>query len=407
LKELDESLAKTLEKASDKRSENVYEAAIEFVWKGIVDIPIVVETRMKPHLILLILLTFFCVFPEHSFGQSDSATESLFPVKVGNFYGYINSRGELIIKPRFDSASKFHNGLALVRTGGHDVEISEGIMERLGGKAGYVDKSGKFVIPPVYDLANDFSEGLAAVWLDTPCDRSCYGYIDTTGKIAIPQKYQTAGTFHEGTADVRMADDNWGVIDRNAKFIIPPKYDGVFPFYDGIGIAIKTLNKKASPFDQELADFAVEFYDTSGNVVAKPSYFVFGLFENGLVDIITKSGSGFVDKNGNIAIAPTFEKTRGFSEGLAPVRVNHKWGYIDVGGKFMIDAKFDDAGIFKEGLAPVTQGAKEGFIDKSGTFVIPLADWIVYPFENGLAFVTQKDSVGYIDKKGRFVWKTN
>jgi hypothetical protein len=48
------------------------------------------------------------------------------------------------------------------------------------GKYGYIDKTGKIVIKPQFDKAYDFSEGLASISLNGK-----WGFIDNTGKIAI------------------------------------------------------------------------------------------------------------------------------------------------------------------------------------------------------------------------------
>jgi hypothetical protein len=47
----------------------------------------------------------------------------------------------------------------------------------VGDKWGYIDKTGKIVINPQFDYANQFSDGLAAVYIGDK-----YGYIDRTGK---------------------------------------------------------------------------------------------------------------------------------------------------------------------------------------------------------------------------------
>ncbi len=358
-----------------------------------------IRSFITPNLFLLLVTVYSSV----AFSQADA---TLFPARIGDQYGYINSRGQMVIKPQFDSAEKFHDGLALVTQGGKRIEISEGVSTRMMGKPGYIDRTGKFVIPVgKFQFANSFSEGLAPVWMQSPCDRSCYGYIDTTGKVVLPQKYQTAGEFTNGTAEVRMSDDKWGVIDKSGRFIIPPNYDGVFPFFEGVGIAVTIKNKKVSPFEQDLSDFAVEFYDLDGTVIARPDYFVFGFFENGLVEIVTKSGMGYVDKRGNMIIAPIFEKTSGFSEGLSAVRVNRKWGYINPSGKFVVEPVFDDAYRFSDGVAKVVVNRKQGYIDTTGKFTIPPQDWDVGQFEDGLAFARRQGWSGYIDKNGKFVWK--
>jgi len=58
-----------------------------------------------------------------AYSQTDDV---LFPVRVGELYGYINNRGQMVIKPQFDTAEKFHDGLALVAQGGSRVSIGTG-----------------------------------------------------------------------------------------------------------------------------------------------------------------------------------------------------------------------------------------------------------------------------------------
>ena len=120
----------------------------------------------------LVALFLFLFFPISEYHSQTIVDEPLFPIRVDGVYGYINSKGTVVIKPQFDSALKFSDGLALVRIGGHDIEFTEARLDKMGGKAGYIDKAGKFVIPARYLFGESFSEGLASVWLDGPCERS-------------------------------------------------------------------------------------------------------------------------------------------------------------------------------------------------------------------------------------------
>lgn len=63
-------------------------------------------------------------------------------------WGYINKEGQFVIKPRFQKASDFSEGLAAVQ---------------VGDKWGYIDKQGRFVISPQFDFTWKFSDGLAWV----------------------------------------------------------------------------------------------------------------------------------------------------------------------------------------------------------------------------------------------------
>jgi hypothetical protein len=62
--------------------------------------------------------------------------------------GYCNRNGDVVIKPQFEYAREFSDGLAAVL---------------IDGKFGYIDKTGKLVISPQFAYAGDFSEGMAVV----------------------------------------------------------------------------------------------------------------------------------------------------------------------------------------------------------------------------------------------------
>lgn len=57
------------------------------------------------------------------------------------------------------------------------------------GKWGYVDTNGEIVLEPQWDSSSEFHDGLAAAEKD-----GLYGYINTTGKLiwmqyVVPEKY--------------------------------------------------------------------------------------------------------------------------------------------------------------------------------------------------------------------------
>jgi len=69
----------------------------------------------------------------------------------------------------------------------------------VNGKWGYIDKKGDVVIKPEYDGAGNFWEGLAAVQVGEK-----WGYIDGAGRMAIKPQFDEAWAFSEGLASVCM-----------------------------------------------------------------------------------------------------------------------------------------------------------------------------------------------------------
>lgn len=108
-------------------------------------------------------------------------------------WGYKNSKGEILVSPKYDAANAFSEGLAAVK---------------LNDKWGFIDQSGREVIKPQYFSVASFSEGFAAVF------EGKFGFIDRNGKIVIPMRFNMASKFVNGTAKVFQGGE-WFYIDKN------------------------------------------------------------------------------------------------------------------------------------------------------------------------------------------------
>ena len=91
----------------------------------------------------------------------NSFAGTLYPVVVGDRWGFVDKTGTLAINPQFDRAEAFSSGLAAFR---------------LGGVWGYVDATGKIVINPMFESAAPFANGLAVVELG-----GRYGFVNQDG----------------------------------------------------------------------------------------------------------------------------------------------------------------------------------------------------------------------------------
>lgn len=126
--------------------------------------------------------------------QFDTAcafSEGLACVKLNDKWGFIDKTGKIVIKSQFDYSDRFNEGLACVK---------------LNDEYGFIDKAGKMVIKPQFDSCYDFSEGLARIVLNGK-----RGFIDKTGKIVIKPHFDNCDSFREGLAHV--------IIDGKCGFI--------------------------------------------------------------------------------------------------------------------------------------------------------------------------------------------
>src|SRR5919206_2169414 len=110
----------------------------------------------------LLLLATLCA------AQARKSEEAfLFPVRQNDLWGYIDRTGKLIIKPQFDVAWDFTEGLAYVKA---------------GARRGIIDHKGKWVFElSDLDFAGPFAEGLAPV--QTVARPLRYGFVDRAGHV--------------------------------------------------------------------------------------------------------------------------------------------------------------------------------------------------------------------------------
>lgn len=94
--------------------------------------------------------------------EPDPIQEGLFRILEGNKIGYANMNGEIVINPRFDSASPFKDGFAAICIG-CTVEKEYEITKKVGGKWGLINKNGLFVIKPEYESISKWRNKKATV----------------------------------------------------------------------------------------------------------------------------------------------------------------------------------------------------------------------------------------------------
>ncbi|CAG5085900.1 WG repeat-containing protein [Parvicella tangerina] len=99
---------------------------------------------------------------------------------------------------------------------------------QLEGKWGFVNDKGEWVVKAKYDEVKPFSEDLAAVR-----KKDKWGFIFESGKWAIKPRFSKVTSFSEGKAGVvwlKKSNGLWGFIDRQGLPIIAPAFSGVKKF---------------------------------------------------------------------------------------------------------------------------------------------------------------------------------
>lgn len=126
--------------------------------------------------------------------------------------GYMNLKGEVVIKRSFDEAKRFRHAVAAVR---------------IKDKWGFIDKTGRIRISPQFDEVEDFGpDRIAAVGKDVGNGVYKYGFINRKGQMVIGFKFDSASSFWGGLGQIGIRDpkgnDNWGYVDASGKIIWTP-----------------------------------------------------------------------------------------------------------------------------------------------------------------------------------------
>lgn len=300
-------------------------------------------------------------------------------------HGFINEKGDWVIKPRFLAVKEFKNGIAAVL--GRDEQSGAdfaGLINKKGdflfaipslllpepagdnyivsqdGKYGLINKEGKYLLPLEYDtltaVARDSGPADYCSDIDWSLDKRDPGYLfgkkdkmstcfSLDGKELAPSCSEPLNyTKNPGSYQIVRKSGKIGIsaVESGDFLIEPLRSTDVFP-YDEM---ILFLDKRLEPFDFEGKR---QFYDR----------YHWRAFD--------WQGKEFKELPSNWS--PVSRRGRWFQDGLAPVCIGGHVGYIDSKCRLVIPAKFDFGLPFTEGLASVWIDKSWRIINRKGEYV--------------------------------------
>lgn len=111
--------------------------------------------------------------PPVVYSRTEGFSEGLAPVKYRKKWGFINTNGEFVIKPRFDEAKPFAYGVSAVC---------------LKGKWGFTDKTGNLIIKPQYEDCSSFMKPTFGLVKRDKSNTNIFNYLYTMfKKVYIPR----------------------------------------------------------------------------------------------------------------------------------------------------------------------------------------------------------------------------
>ncbi|UKK47375.1 WG repeat-containing protein [Prevotella sp. E9-3] len=339
-------------------------------------------------------------------------------------YGYIDKSGNFVIEPKFVSYVNMPDigfvvkdmdacSNALYRHSFHNKRAM--FCDTATWKNGYIDTKGDIVIKPKYYYSEPFSQGKAVVrdnvgerlylkeWCVTASKLRC-AYIDTIGNAITDFKFEKLSTFNGrcGIGSYKevfktSSDDNGSFTEHN--YIIDKEgnlgkdlgfWDEFYGFSrDGISVTRQVMRLQVYDGMQE----SYSFIDEKGNYL-KPlkglsDYQLDSLGRCDDIMQVLPEDADIVDatyfSNGFAGISPDgehwfvidkhllihgygkesiFDGFRAFNNGLAAVKKNGKWGFINRKIKEQIPCKYDSCGAVYPYLEEVFEYNIQGDIKK-------------------------------------------
>jgi len=340
-----------------------------------------VKIHMKVFKINTLLLFMIIFLPSCDFISgfiNKSEKVSLFPVKGGKEFQFIDKEGKIVINPQFKEASIFRDGLALVSTSGDEP------------KWGFIGTDGKFAINAQYLRATVFSDGVA--WVVSKNGPPVA--IGKNGEVLFTLKQaESVQVFSEGLAPFSVLDSSgfkWGFVDKSGVVKINPQFKGTGSFRDKMCPVINSEGKAG-------------YIDTDGKLVINYQFKDARNFCNGFAAVKSDNKWGVIDQKGKYVINPQFDDL-GEDGDLFIINTDGKYGWCDNKGKIIINPQFEMAFPFNGNrLAAIQSGKNYGYIDMEGKILINPQFDLALPFNDGIALVLNGSSFGFIDEEGKYL----
>lgn len=142
-------------------------------------------------------------------------SEGLAPINIEGVFGYIDTLGQIVIKPKYKSVGHFNGGVAWAKN--------------IDGRVGYIDKSGLWLVEPIFLRGYDYDQQSAYARVKSTRG---WGYIDTANQFNRLGVTRDFFNFHDGLA-INKEKGKFGFIDRTGSWVIKPEFDLVHQFKNG------------------------------------------------------------------------------------------------------------------------------------------------------------------------------
>lgn len=276
---------------------------------------------------------------------------------------YINQKGQIVIDKNFDAAENFSEERAVVS---------------INKKLGIIDTRGNWIRLPDFDTSSVYFKSGFLLGLS----KGRYFYIDRNGKtLELPDSVMPGGIFSEGLAPVFVTKSRNSsgqaikttfleFIDTTGKITLSGFFNDGFDYSEYITIEkefrdgkaiIKTRNEVG--WDYYFINKNKKFSNLYSSARHLGDSLFLGVIGYYMSDVRILDSLLYV--SGQFQAKPT--QIGEFGNGLLPFRnKDGYWGYYDANCKLIIPNKYSSAFTFSNGYAFVIYNGRQGVIDTTG-----------------------------------------
>lgn len=306
-----------------------------------------------------------------------------FPARFPNRkWGYIDSKGNAVTRPLFESAGFFKDGFSYVVENGM-LTVINAAFERFGrfpGARGMLE----------------FSEGTLVY-----CRDEKYGLIDQDGSAILSPEFDMLLPTVDGKVVARR--EKYGIIDLHGVWQVPPMYWSIKSFETGASLTTAILCEgDAIVIRSSGAHLHTEEIQDGGRC------------HEGLLPVTFKSNDeiGWIDDSGRTVFRT--DEFSGVGDAFyfrsIPVKLGELWGVSDTQGNIVVPPTHAYLGNLVEGRRAFQSVENKlwGFLDAEGHVVVEPVYGHVFDFRNGLARASiGRDRMFYLGRDGGIVWASD
>lgn len=294
-------------------------------------------------------------------------SENISMVRQGNYYGFIDSKGESLTALEFEAVWNYNDNLILVQQRGKYKFLRKASMTNT--ILGFADIMGVDNDTDYDQVIFSHGDDYAIVKLDGK-----YGYINREGEEVIPLMFENATLFDDDVATVQF-NGKWGVIDRDGNRLIEFKYERLMAFCNGVTVAQKGKKWGAiDPADNPVIPFKykhITHFNDAGLALAKKGK------DWGVINPKGETVAPFVYEF-DIEYASLLD----LSEDFVWIKQGGKWGTLNLKGNLVIPFEYDKIHTFDGDEARVWKDGKLMLIDINGDCLENCGDRIFFDFDH-------------------------